>query len=133
ILFLRPYFLSHATSASPARTHLSLSCGDWSSAIALFAYAAAFSFAYNSLSAGTGALVLFGAVQATMILWGFSRGERLDVFQLAGLLVALAGLVVLLLPGLSAPSLSGSLLMLAAGVAWGAYSLRGRGAIDPVA
>jgi drug/metabolite transporter (DMT)-like permease len=106
--------------------------GNWSSALALFAYAAAFSFAYNSLSAGTGALLLFGAVQATMILWGFRRGERLHTIQIVGLVVAVTGLVVLLLPGLSAPPLSGSILMLGAGVAWGIYSLRGKAEKNPV-
>jgi drug/metabolite transporter (DMT)-like permease len=100
--------------------------GNWPSALALFAYAAAFSFAYNSLSAGTGALLLFGAVQVTMILWGLRKGERLHAIQIAGLAVAAIGLVVLLFPGLSAPPLSGSVLMLGAGVAWGIYSLRGR-------
>jgi drug/metabolite transporter (DMT)-like permease len=107
--------------------------GNWPSALALFAYAAAFSFAYVSLSAGTGALLLFGAVQATMILWGLRRGERLRVRQLAGLALALTGLVALLFPGLSAPSLSGSILMLGAGVAWGIYSLRGKAASDAMA
>ena len=100
--------------------------GNWTSALALFAYAAAFSFAYRSLSAGTGALLLFGAVQATMILWGFHKGERLHPIQIAGLVVAVAGLVLLVLPGLSAPPLIGSVLMLSAGVAWGVYSLRGK-------
>ncbi len=107
--------------------------GNWPSAVALFTYAAAFSFAYVSLSAGTGALLLFGAVQATMILWGLRRGERLRVRQLAGLALALTGLVTLLFPGLSAPSLSGSILMLGAGVAWGIYSLRGKAASDAIA
>lgn len=105
--------------------------GSWPSAFALFAYAAAFSFAYESLSAATGALLLFGAVQATMIGHGFWAGERLRGPQLAGLVLALGGLVGLLLPGLSAPPLSGALLMLGAGVAWGVYSLRGKGAGDP--
>ena len=100
--------------------------GNWASAFALFIYAAAFSFAYNTLPAGTGALLLFGAVQATMILWGFGKGERLDVIQIAGLIMAVAGLVVLVLPGLSAPPLIGSVLMLSAGIAWGIYSLRGK-------
>ena len=106
--------------------------GNWSSALALFAYAAAFSFAYNSLAAGTGALLLFGAVQATMILWGFRKGERLHTIQIVGLVVAVTGLVVLLLPGLSAPPLSGSILMLGAGGAWGIYSLRGKVEKNPV-
>jgi len=100
--------------------------GNWPSALALFVYAAAFSFAYNSLSAGTGALLLFGAVQATMILWGLRKGEWLRAGQLVGLAVAVSGLVVLLFPGLSAPPLAGSILMLGAGVAWGIYSLRGK-------
>jgi drug/metabolite transporter (DMT)-like permease len=107
--------------------------GNWPSGLALFAYAAAFSFAYNSLSAGTGALLLFGAVQATMILWGLRRGERLHAIQILGLVAAVSGLVVLLFPGLSAPPLIGSILMLGAGVAWGIYSLRGKAARDTIA
>ena len=105
--------------------------GNWLSAFALFVYAAGFSFAYVSLPAASGALLLFGAVQATMIGHGIWSGERLQRLQLAGLLLALGGLVGLLLPGLSAPPLFGSLLMLGAGVAWGIYSLRGKGAGDP--
>ena len=115
------------------RRTTSQSSGNWISALALFAYAAAFSFAYNTLSAGTGALLLFGAVQSTMILWGFGKGERLDRIQIAGLVVAVAGLVLLVLPGLSAPPLIGSILMLSAGVAWGVYSLRGKTPGDPIA
>ncbi len=100
--------------------------GDWPSAFALFVYAAGFSFAYRELAASTGALLLFGAVQTTMIGYSLRRGESLRVTQLAGLLLALGGLVGLLLPGLSAPPVGGSLLMLTAGVAWGVYSLRGK-------
>jgi drug/metabolite transporter (DMT)-like permease len=105
--------------------------GNWPSALALFSYAAAFSFAYVSLSAGTGALLLFGAVQATMILWGLHKGERLDAIQIVGSVVAVAGLVILVFPGLSAPPLIGSILMLGAGVAWGVYSLRGKAVQNP--
>lgn len=105
--------------------------GSWCSALALFAYAAGFSYAYLSLSAATGALLLFGAVQATMIGFGLCSGERLGARQTAGLICAFAGLAVLLLPGLSAPPLFGSALMLAAGVAWGVYCLRGKGTGDP--
>ena len=105
--------------------------GNWPSALALFTYAAAFSFAYVDLSAGTGALLLFGAVQATMILWGLHKGERLDAIQIIGLVVAVTGLVMLVFPGLSAPPLIGSILMLGAGVAWGVYSLRGKGVQNP--
>jgi len=107
--------------------------GDWWSAAALFVYAAAFSYAYLSLSAGTGALLLFGAVQATMLGWGLWRGQRLRLGQTAGMVLALGGLVALLWPGVTAPPAMGALLMLAAGAAWGVYSLRGRGAGDPTA
>lgn len=106
--------------------------GSWQSALALFAYAALFSFAYLSLSAATGALLLFGAVQATMIAYGLWRGERFRPLQLLGLILALAGLLALLMPGLSAPPLAGSVFMLGAGVAWGWYSLRGHSGGDPV-
>ena len=112
------------------RDHAPVGGGNWVSAFALFAYAAAFSFAYVTLSAGTGALLLFGAVQATMIGWGLWNGERLQPRQVAGLGLASAGLVGLVLPGVSAPSPGGSLLMIGAGIAWGVYSLRGRGGGD---
>ena len=105
--------------------------GSWGSAFALFAYAGAFSFAYVSLNVATGALLLFGAVQSTMIGRGLLAGERLRGPRLVGIVLALCGLTYLLLPGLSAPPLRGALLMLSAGIAWGVYSLRGRGARDP--
>jgi len=108
-----------------------LAAGTWSSGFQLFLYAVAFSFAYLSLSAGTGSLILFGAVQATMIISGLRSGERPHVLQWAGLAIALAGLIYLVFPGLAAPSPGGSLLMAVAGMAWGLYSLRGRGAKDP--
>ena len=104
--------------------------GNWPSALALFVYAAGFSFAYVSLPAATGALLLFGAVQVTMVGHGLWRGERLRGWQIVGFILASAGLIGLLMPGLSAPPLQGAVLMLAAGVAWGVYSLRGKGAGD---
>jgi drug/metabolite transporter (DMT)-like permease len=104
--------------------------GDWISAAALLSYAICFSFAYVSLSTGTGALLLFAAVQATMIGVGIARGERLRTAQLVGLALAGGGLVGLLLPGVTSPSLQGATLMLAAGIAWGVYSLRGRSGGD---
>ena len=107
--------------------------GSWRAACALFAYAAAFSFAYISLSAGVGALLLFGMVQVTMVATGLVKGERLSGRQWAGFALALAGLAVLVAPGVSAPPVIGAGLMLAAGIAWGAYSLLGRGAADPLA
>lgn len=108
------------------------SSGSWYGAVALFVYAAAFSFAYVGLDAGAGALLLFGAVQLSMVTWGLLRGERLDALQGGGMLLALGGLVALLLPGSNAPSLDAALLMLVSGAAWGAYSLLGRGARDPL-
>jgi drug/metabolite transporter (DMT)-like permease len=113
------------------RDHAPVRAGNWLSALALFAYACSFSFAYTSLPAGTGALLLFGAVQATMIGYGLWSGEHLRSLQLAGLGCAFAGLIGLMLPGISAPSLQGSVLMLGAGVAWGIYSLHGRNAGEP--
>jgi drug/metabolite transporter (DMT)-like permease len=107
--------------------------GTWWSGLALFAYAAAFSLAYVSLTTGTGALILFGAVQVTMIGAALKSGERLDLSQWAGLLAAVGGLVYLVLPGLAAPDPLGVLLMCVAGMAWGVYSLRGKGAAAPAA
>jgi drug/metabolite transporter (DMT)-like permease len=107
--------------------------GGWLSGAALFAYAIAFSFAYLRLDAGVGALVLFGAVQATMIGWGLAFGEPPRPAEWLGLVVSLAGLVVLARPGRAAPDLGALALMAVAGAAWAAYSLRGRTAADPLA
>jgi drug/metabolite transporter (DMT)-like permease len=115
------------------RSHRPWAGGNWRAAAMLFAYAVTFSFAYRQLTAATGALLLFGAVQLTMLGYGLATGERLRGAQWLGLLVALAGLVGLLLPGLAAPPLASAALMLAAGAAWGVYSLLGRGLTDPVA
>lgn len=109
------------------------SAGSWPSAAALFIYAAAFSFAYTVLGAGTGALLLFGVVQLTMIGYGLGRGERFSALQSLGLVAAFGGLVYFVLPGLSAPPLGPAALMALAGAAWGVYSLRGRGSYDPAA
>jgi drug/metabolite transporter (DMT)-like permease len=105
--------------------------GSWGSALALFAYAALLSYSYGGLSTAMGALLLFGAVQATMIIVGLFRGEHPDGWQWLGMSIAFAGLVGLMLPGLSAPPLLSSLLMLGSGIAWGVYTLRGKGASDP--
>ena len=104
--------------------------GSWRSALALIAYAIAFSFAYLGLTAGTGALLLFGAVQVVMIAAGFFAGERIVAGIVVGWLLAVAGLVLLLLPGITAPPPADALCMLVAGGAWGVYSLRGRGSTD---
>ncbi len=107
--------------------------GSWTSAALLFLYAAAFSFAYIELTAGSGALMLFGAVQATMILAGLLAGERPPPLGWVGLVIALGGLVYLVSPGLAAPPLASASLMASAGLAWGLYSLRGRGVADATA
>lgn len=104
--------------------------GNWRSAAALFVYALAFSLAYVQLSAATGALLLFGAVQATMIGHGLWTGERLRPVQGLGCIVALGGLGSLLLPGLTTPPWGSAALMASAGLAWGIYSLRGKGSGD---
>ena len=107
--------------------------GNWTSAMMLFVYAATFSFAYTSLSTGTGALILFASVQATMIIFAWFKGERLHLWGCLGLFAALSGLTYLVFPGLQAPSPSGAALMAAAGIAWGVYSLRGRRSKAPIA
>jgi len=107
--------------------------GSWLSAALLFLYAITFSFAYLSLSTGTGALILFGTVQVTMLLFALRSGERPQLLEWAGLLLALGGLVYLVFPGLTAPSPPGSVLMMTAGIAWGFYSIRGRGSQNPLA
>lgn len=115
------------------RGHGAQAHGNWRAAAALFTYAAAFSYAYVQLDAGSGALLLFGAVQLTMLMVGLLRGERLAGQALLGFALALGGLLVQLLPGAGAPPLFGALLMLLSGVAWGLYSLLGRSAGDPLA
>jgi drug/metabolite transporter (DMT)-like permease len=110
-----------------------MAAGSWPMAAMLFAYAACFSFAYRDLTAATGALLLFGAVQLTMTAYGLFSGERLKGLRLVGVLIAIAGLVWLLLPGLSAPPPVAAGLMLVAGLAWGIYSLLGRSAGDATA
>ncbi len=105
----------------------------WRPAVLLFLYAVPFSFAYVSLSTGTGALLLFGSVQVTMIVASLHREGHPRPGQWLGLLIAFGGLVYLLLPGVTAPSLSGAALMMIAGMAWGFYSLAGRGSPDPLA
>lgn len=107
--------------------------GSWTAAAMLFLYAVCFSYAYIGLHAGVGALILFGAVQLTMILSGLRSGERLHSTQWVGLALALTGLAVLLLPGATAPPLPSALLMTLAGIAWGVYSLLGRGGGNPLA
>lgn len=107
--------------------------GAWLAPFALFVYALAFSLAYRLIPAGIGALLLFAAVQVTMLAGGLLRGERPRPREWVGLLVSLLGLVVLTRPGLTRPDPGGATLMLGAGAAWGAYSLLGRGTKDALA
>jgi drug/metabolite transporter (DMT)-like permease len=107
--------------------------GNWISAFFLFAYAIAFSFAYLGLTTGTGALILFGCVQLTMFGVSLFRGERPAALEWMGLIVAFSGLVYLVLPGLEAPPILSATLMTSAGIAWGFYTLRGKGSDDPLA
>jgi drug/metabolite transporter (DMT)-like permease len=107
--------------------------GNWISAVFLFLYAITFSLAYLSLSAGTGALILFGSVQVTMILVALRSGERPSLWEWVGLFLALGGLIYLVLPGLTSPPLLASALMAVAGLSWGFYTIRGRGSPNPLA
>jgi len=107
--------------------------GSWLAAAMLFLYAISFSFAYVSLTTGTGALILFGAVQISMIVLTLVSGQELKPLELTGIIIAFCGLVYLVLPGVTAPSVSGFLLMALAGIAWGIYTLRGRGTQNPLA
>lgn len=106
--------------------------GSWMSGLALFVYAAGFSFAYLNLSAAMGALLLFGSVQITMIVYGVYKGERLQGLALTGFLISLAGFVGLLSPGIAAPPLPAALLMSISGIAWGVYSIQGKNEGDPL-
>ncbi|MEJ2179533.1 MAG: DMT family transporter [Gammaproteobacteria bacterium] len=106
---------------------------DIKASVALFLYAICFSFAYINLSTGTGALILFGTVQLTMIIIGVLAGDRPKLMAWLGIVIACSGLVYLVSPGVSAPSLPGTILMATAGLAWGVYSWRGKGVTNPVA
>jgi drug/metabolite transporter (DMT)-like permease len=106
--------------------------GGWRAAVMLLGYAALFSFAYRSLGAGTGALILFGAVQLTMFIAALRAGERFPVLAWGGLALAIGGLAWLVAPGVTAPDPRGAVFMALAGVCWGFYSLAGRGGADPL-
>ena len=116
-----------AESKMPQKTK-----GSWGSGFALFAYAAAFSLAYVSLSTGIGALILFGSVQMTMIGAALKSGEKIGPMQWVGSVAAICGLIYLVLPGISAPDPLGAILMCVSGIAWGVYSIRGKGVSSPV-
>lgn len=131
LLWLRTGRARSSTPASPSFPVRP--AGSWAGAVSLFLYAITFSLAYVDIEAGVGALILFGAVQITMLLYGVFKGERLAPLSALGLCVSIAGLIYLLLPGSSAPPLGSALLMAVAGAAWGWYSLLGKGAANPLA
>ncbi|MDH5426140.1 MAG: DMT family transporter [Gammaproteobacteria bacterium] len=106
--------------------------GSWTASLMLFIYALTFSFAYLSLDTGTGALILFGSVQITMILVAVISGVRLHYTEWSGVIIAFSGFVYLILPAVSTPSFSGLFLMTAAGIAWAIYTLKGRGSVNPL-
>ena len=125
VMFLLTLSRSRSSQTKP------VSGGSYKAGFMLFAYAIAFSVAYLDLETGTGALILFGAVQLTMILIGWLQGQRLHLIEWSGVLMAFAGFVYLVLPGFSTPSFTGFVLMTAAGIAWGCYTLLGRGSATP--
>jgi len=106
--------------------------GSWAASFMLFLYAITFSYAYTSLDTGTGALILFGSVQITMILLSLISGTRLHSLEWAGVIIAFTGFVFLIMPGVTTPSTIGLLLMTAAGIAWGIYTLKGRSSKSPL-
>lgn len=114
------------------REGIKINAGKWTSALALFVYAAGFSWAYMDLTAATGALILFGSVQLSMILFGQVRGEKMRPLGWIGFIFAIIGLILLFLPGLSRPPLLNALLMIAAGIAWGIYSIMGKQSTNPI-
>ena len=121
-----------AATRGPATARSTMSAHAWLSGAALFTYAACFSYAYLSLGAGTGALILFGVVQSAILGTAVIKGERPTILALSGLGIAMAGLVVLVGPGVSAPNPLGASLMVVAGLSWAVYTLRGRRAQDAV-
>ena len=132
-LFCRSKGVIKTLDVTPLLTRGLLHFGNWLSAFFLFAYAICFSFAYLALSAGTGALILFGSVQITMIGVSILHGERPTGLEWIGVVVAIGGLVFLVFPGLAAPPLFSAALMTAAGAAWGFYTLRGKSSSEPLA
>ncbi|MEP6789140.1 MAG: DMT family transporter, partial [Acidobacteriota bacterium] len=133
MLIVISYFFGARAPQKPARRKGITDGGSWFSAFFLFTYAICFSFAYLGLTAGTGALILFGSVQMTMIAVAIIKGERPPALEWLGLLLAVGGLVYLVFPGLASPPPYSSLLMAAAGAAWGFYTLRGKSSGDPLA
>jgi len=108
------------------------STGSWTASVMLFLYAVTFSYAYVSLDTATGALILFGSVQITMILRSLISGSRLHITEWTGVVISFAGFIYLILPGISTPSIIGFILMTIAGIAWGIYTWKGLGSKSPL-
>jgi len=106
--------------------------GSWAASFTLFLYAITFSYAYLSVDTGTGALLLFGSVQITMILLSLITGARLHISEWSGLIIAFTGFVYLVLPSVTTPSINGFILMTVSGISWGIYTLKGRSSKNPL-
>lgn len=139
VLILRPKQPTHAEVRYPIKTLYQRAMlfelearGSWTSAFMLFIYAACFSFAYVVLDTATGALILFGAVQITMVIMSLFSGKKLHTSEWAGLVLAFIGFVYLIYPNLGSPTLYGFILMAIAGIGWGVYSVRGRDSLNPL-
>lgn len=127
ILFIRNL---HSTRESNEKSHIA---GSWFASSMLFLYAVTFSYAYITLETGTGALILFGAVQLTMIVIAYGKGQRLNAFEWMGIAISFTGFISLIWPEIRTPSLLGCALMAIAGIAWGVYTLEGKGSVNPLA
>ncbi|WP_210725608.1 DMT family transporter [Candidatus Colwellia aromaticivorans] len=106
--------------------------GSWTASFTLFLYAITFSYAYLSVDTGTGALILFGSVQITMIMLSLISGTRLHLIEWSGVFLAFTGLIYLILPNITTPSINGFILMTVSGISWGIYTLKGRGSKNPL-
>jgi drug/metabolite transporter (DMT)-like permease len=128
------YYLRHRTSklSHPFNDKILSEKGSWLSSISLVIYALCFSIAYVELETGTGALILFSAVQLTMIGWGIYKKETLSAVQWIAFIIAITGFVYLMLPSTAMPSLLAAMLMAVSGVAWGTYSIRGKTCASPL-
>ncbi len=133
ISLLLIFWLSSMLRNTGSQTTLAHSKGSWTAALMLLLYAATFSYAYITLDTGTGALILFGSVQITIILITIFTGGRLHITEWMGTLIAFSGFVYLVLPNVSTPSFSGFVLMALSGIGWGIYTLKGRGSKNPLA
>lgn len=132
VILLKILPVQHSSSNNVSPPVENLRKGSWLSAFLLFLYAITFSYAYISLDTGIGALILFGTVQLTMVIYSIVKGVRLNVIEWLGLLIAFIGFLYLVMPTLTTPSLHGFLLMLVSGVAWAFYTLRGKGSSSPL-